>query len=97
MSTEQWSRLSTDAFNVGTGTGNSVKEVLAAVESVVGRKVPHTVGPRRAGDPARLVAKPDKIQRALGWKPEFADLRKNVATAWNFEEKKASVRTTRQA
>ena len=85
----------TDFFNVGTGTGNSVREVVAAVESVLGRKVPHTIGPRRAGDPPRLVAKPDKIQNALKWKPKFVDVRETVATAWNFEEKKTPLRANR--
>jgi UDP-glucose-4-epimerase GalE len=80
-------------FNVGTGTGNSVREVVAAVEAVLGRKVPHTIGPRRAGDPPRLVANGDKVRQALGWKPEYTDLRKTVATAWNFVEKKAAVRS----
>jgi UDP-glucose-4-epimerase GalE len=78
---------STDSFNVGTGTGNSVREVLAAVEAVTGKKVPHKIGPRRPGDPPALVANGDKVRRALGWKPEYTDLRKNVATAWNFAEK----------
>ncbi len=83
---------STDAFNVGTGTGNSVLEVLNAVEEVTGRKVPHKIGPRRPGDPPRLVANGDKVRRALGWKPEYTDLRKNVATAWNFVEKHQTTR-----
>jgi UDP-glucose 4-epimerase len=82
----------TDSFNVGTGDGSSVREVLAAVEVVTGKKVPYTVGPRRPGDPPRLVANGDKVRRAIGWKPEYTDLRKNVATAWNFVEKKMQVR-----
>jgi UDP-glucose 4-epimerase len=82
----------TDSFNVGTGDGSSVREVLAAVEAVTGKKVPYTVGPRRPGDPPRLVANGDKVRRAIGWKPEYTDLRKNVATAWNFVEKKMQVR-----
>ncbi len=76
-----------NAFNVGTGTGNSVLEVLRAVEAVTGKKVPHMVGPRRPGDPPRLVANADKVRSTLGWKPEYTDLEKNVATAWNFVEK----------
>jgi UDP-glucose 4-epimerase len=59
---------------------------------VTGKKVPYTVGPRRPGDPPRLVANGDKVRRAIGWKPEYTDLRKNVATAWNFVEKKMQVR-----
>jgi len=75
-----------DAFNVGTGLGHSVLQVLRAVEEVTGRTVPYQTGPRRAGDPAVLVANSDKLQRALGWKPKFADLVKIVETAWQFEK-----------
>jgi len=78
-----------DVFNVGTGAGQSVLEVLRAVEQVSGRNVPHEIGPRREGDPPVLVANSDKLQRALGWKPKFPEIRDIVATAWQFEEKKA--------
>ena len=47
---------------------------------------------RREGDPAGLVANSDKLQQALGWKPRYADLRENVATAWNFEQRHTAVR-----
>jgi UDP-glucose-4-epimerase GalE len=83
----------TDVFNVGTGTGHSVREVLEAVEAVTGHKVPHQMGPRRAGDPPRLVAKGDKVRWKLGWTPEYTNLRKIVATAWNFAEKHQPVRS----
>jgi UDP-glucose-4-epimerase GalE len=82
----------TDWFNVGTGNGNSVREVLSAVETVTGRKVPHTVGPRRAGDPAVLVANAEKLQLALGWKPQYTDIKETVATAWNYAERRVGVR-----
>jgi UDP-glucose-4-epimerase GalE len=81
-----------DQFNVGTGQGHSVREVIAAVEEVTGRKVPYVIGPRRDGDPAGLVANSDKLQQRLGWKPNYADLRENVATGWNFEQRHAVVR-----
>jgi len=73
------------AFNVGTGAGHSVLEVLRAVEQVTGRKVPHKIGPRREGDPPVLVANSEKLQRTLGWKPKFIDIKEIVATAWQFE------------
>jgi len=73
-----------DQFNVGTGTGHSVMEMLHAVEEVTGRKVPHVIGPRRAGDPARLVAASDKLRRALGWEPKYTELRTIVEHAWKF-------------
>jgi UDP-glucose 4-epimerase len=76
-----------DVFNVGTGSGHSVKEVLAAVESVTGKKVPFRIGPRREGDPPRLVADSQKLQRQLGWNPARADLRRIVSDAWEFARK----------
>lgn len=71
-------------FNVGTGTGFSVKEVREAVEQVTGKKVPYTMGPRREGDPPALVADSAKLQNTLGWKPRFGDLHQIVETAWRF-------------
>jgi UDP-glucose 4-epimerase len=75
-----------DAFNVGTGAGHSVMEVLRAVEEVTGRTVPYEMGPRRAGDAPALVANSDKLKRALGWKPRFPELTDIVTTAWQFEK-----------
>jgi UDP-glucose-4-epimerase GalE len=77
-----------DAFNAGTGVGHSVLEAVRAVEKVTGRAVPYDIGPRRPGDPAILVANSERLQRALGWKPKFADLVDIVATAWQFEKKR---------
>jgi len=74
-------------FNVGTGLGHSVREVLSAVEKVSGRKVPYVSGPRREGDPPRLVADSQKLQRTLAWKPVRADLERIIADAWQFARK----------
>jgi UDP-glucose-4-epimerase GalE len=71
-------------FNVGVGKGYSVREVIRTAEEVSGLKVPVKEGPRRAGDPAELVANADKIRRELGWSPRYADLRPIVETAWNW-------------
>lgn len=79
-----------DVFNVGTGAGQSVLEVLKAAEKVTGRKVPHQIGARRAGDPPVLVADSAKLRRTLGWKPKFTDIQDIVATAWQFENKQAA-------
>ncbi len=76
-----------DRFNVGTGTGRSVREVIHAVEEVTGKKVPFLVGPRRDGDPAELVANADKLKQRLKWNPRYIHLRDIVATAWQFEQK----------
>jgi UDP-glucose 4-epimerase len=75
-----------DVFNVGTGHGKSVKEVLASVERVTGKKPPFTIGPRREGDPPSLVADSSKLQTKLGWSPKRAELDKIVADAWQFAE-----------
>jgi UDP-glucose-4-epimerase GalE len=77
-----------DAFNVGTGSGYSVKEVLHAVEEVTGKKVPYVIGPRREGDPPELVADSAKLRRIFNWTPHYSELRDIVATAWNFEQKR---------
>ncbi len=77
------------AFNAGTGVGHSVFEVLRAVERVTGSKVPYTMGPRRAGDAAVLVADSVKLQRTLGWQPRYTDLRDIVRTAFEFEQSRS--------
>jgi len=73
-----------DQFNVGTGTGHSVMEMVRAVEEVTGRKVPYAMGPRREGDPAELVASSEKLRTKLNWKPRYADLHSIVEHAWRF-------------
>ncbi len=75
-----------DVFNAGTGEGHSVKEVLAAVERVTGKAVPHNIGPRREGDPPSLVADSQKLQTTLGWRPKRASLDRIVADAWAFAQ-----------
>jgi UDP-glucose 4-epimerase len=74
------------AYNLGNGSGYSVREVIACVEQVTGRKVPFEVAPRRAGDPAVLVGTSEKARTELGWKPAFARLEQIVETAWRFHE-----------
>jgi len=71
-------------YNLGTGRGYSVREVIRAAEEVTGKKVPVKEGPRRAGDPPALVAGADKVRRELGWKPRYTELRSVVETAWNW-------------
>jgi UDP-glucose-4-epimerase GalE len=75
-----------NVFNVGTGSGHSVKEVVSSVERVTGKKVPFTMGPRREGDPPSLVADSTKLQTTLGWKPKRADLDRIVSDAWKFAQ-----------
>ena len=73
-------------YNLGTGTGYSVKQVIEAVERIGGRPVPHSYGPRRAGDPAVLVASSERLRRDTGWAPRFGALDDIVRTAWAWHE-----------
>jgi UDP-glucose-4-epimerase GalE len=75
------------AYNLGIGQPFSVRQVLQAVEDVAGQPVPHTMGPRRPGDPAILYASADRIRRELGWRPAFIDLRAIVDTAWQWRRR----------
>lgn len=70
------------AFNLGNGSGFSVREVLSITEEVVGSAVPHSIAPRRVGDPAILVADASLAKEALGWSPVFSDLPDIIRTAW---------------
>ncbi len=79
-----------EQFNVGTGTGHTVMEVVRAVEQVTGRRAPYVVGPRRPGDSPSLVASSNKLRRTLGWKPEYSDLRTIVEHAWRFAHRHAA-------
>ncbi len=74
-------------FNVGTGHGFSVREVLKAVEEVTGQKVPYTMGPRRDGDPPMLVADSKRLQQELGWHPKYSGLHEIIRTAWEWENR----------
>jgi UDP-glucose-4-epimerase GalE len=78
---------SSRAFNLGTGQGYSVREVLRMVEDITGSPVPHRVGQRRPGDPPILVADSEAAREILHWKPKFS-LREIVESAWNWESKR---------
>jgi UDP-glucose 4-epimerase len=71
-------------YNLGNGTGFSVQQVVEAVREVTGHPVPVEVGPRRAGDPAQLVASSDRIRADLGWQPQHRDLTGIVRDAWEM-------------
>ena len=73
-------------FNLGTGSGFSVREVIAAVERVTQTTIPVQEQPRRAGDPPALVASSEKIAAELGWIPEKASLEAMIADAWAFAQ-----------
>jgi UDP-glucose 4-epimerase len=71
-------------LNLGSGRGHSVREVVRAVESVTGRRVPVREEARRAGDPPCLIASSESARRVLGWKPQFGDLETILGTAWDW-------------
>jgi UDP-glucose 4-epimerase len=76
----------TEAFNLGTGRGYSVREVLDTAREVTGRRIPARIGPRRRGDPPRLVASPEKANRSLKWKPRASDLETIIRSAWEWHQ-----------
>ena len=73
-------------YNIGNGTGYSVKEVIETARSVTRHLIPSVETPRRPGDPARLVASSAKIRRELGWEPKYPDLKDIIASAWRWHE-----------
>ena len=73
-------------YNLGNGTGFSVRQVIDACRTVTEHAIPAAVAPRRAGDPAILVAASDRAREELGWKPERYDLHEIVADAWRFTQ-----------
>lgn len=73
-------------FNLGNGVGFSVKEVIEETRRVTGHPIPATVCPRRAGDPAQLIASSAKAREVLGWEPQYDDLHTIIATAWDWHK-----------
>jgi UDP-arabinose 4-epimerase len=76
-----------EAINLGTGRGSSVRDVLNAAECAIGRPVPHTIAPRRAGDPAELVADASKARRVLNWQAGNSGLDEILSSAWAWHVK----------
>ncbi|MFZ5353009.1 MAG: UDP-glucose 4-epimerase GalE [Bacillota bacterium] len=74
-------------YNLGSGKGFSVKEIIDMVREVTGKDIPQVVGGRREGDPAVLVASSDKIKKDLNWKPKYDDIAVIIETAWNWHKK----------
>lgn len=76
---------SSECFNIGSNTGFTVLEMIAALEKVSGRAVPYRIAQRRSGDPASLVALNEKANRLLGWKPVHSGIEEILRDAWNWE------------
>ena len=75
------------AFNLGSGKGFSVREILSAIAAETGREVPHVVKPRRPGDPTYLVADPTAARETLKFHPAHSDLATIIRTAWAWHRK----------
>lgn len=75
-----------DVFNLGSSTGFSVKQMVDAAETVVGRPIPQEVGPRRSGDPDTLIADSTKARTILGWSPQYDSVEHIIRSAWKWTE-----------
>jgi UDP-glucose 4-epimerase len=75
-----------DVFNLGSNEGFSVKEMIAAARQVTGKEIPVLIGDQRAGDPAVLVASPEKAKRILGWQPQYTNLETILSSAWAWHQ-----------
>jgi UDP-glucose-4-epimerase GalE len=82
-------------FNLGTGAGFSVREILAAIAAETGREVPHVIKPRRAGDPTYLVADPTASRETLKFKPTHSDLATIIRTAWAWHQTAHPLKTNK--
>ena len=83
--------MKSDFFNLGNGNGYSVKEIVTEAEKITGKKINVKVGPRRPGDPARLVGDGSKALKVLGWRPT-RDLGEIIRSAWAWEISRPAVR-----
>jgi UDP-glucose-4-epimerase GalE len=81
------------AFNLGTGKGLSVREILSAIAAETGREVPHVIKPRRSGDPTYLVADPAAARATLKFQPAHSDLATIIRTAWAWHRKAHPLKT----
>ena len=73
-------------FNLGSGNGFTVKEMIEAAKEATGEEIKVVIGERRLGDPAKLVASSKKAKEILGWTPEFDDVKKMIGDAWNWHK-----------
>lgn len=73
-------------YNLGSGEGFTVKEIIETAREITGHPIPAEVGPRRPGDPAVLVASSEKIQRELDWEPKYSNLRDIIGSAWQWHQ-----------
>ena len=87
LALEKIDEQSGSVFNLGNGQGFSVLEVIRQASEVTGQDIPYTLGPRRPGDPAVLVASSERARRFLGWEPQFPALRDIIHSAWEWHRR----------
>jgi UDP-glucose 4-epimerase len=87
LAIERTRQDSSAVFNIGTGDGQSVLQIIQACERVCGQSIPYQVVERRPGDPPRLVADPRKLKGELGWVPKYTSIDDTIRTAWAFHQK----------
>lgn len=75
-----------NVYNLGNGNGFTVKEIIEAAEEVTGINIKKEIAPRRAGDPAVLIASSEKIRRELNWNPKYTDIKRIIETAWKWHK-----------
>jgi UDP-glucose 4-epimerase len=83
---QEIARLTGSTFNVGTGAGHSIREVIDAIRRITGSNISEKVFPRRPGDPAVLIASGEKMSGELRWQPTHSSLTEIVASAWNWKQ-----------
>ena len=76
-----------DVFNLGSNQGFSVNEMVVAARKVTGKEIPAKIGPRRAGDPASLIASSEKAKMTLGWQPKMTEIQSIIETAWQWHKR----------
>lgn len=74
-------------YNVGSGKGFSVKQIIDEAEKITGKKINRVFKNRRSGDPAVLITDNNKIREELGWKPQYSDIKTIISTAWNWHSR----------
>jgi len=82
-----WRRHITSLYNLGNSTGFSVRQVIDQVRLVTGKEINVVDAPRRAGDPAVLVADSTKARRELAWQPQYESLSTMIETAWSWHQR----------
>lgn len=86
LAVEQCEPGRAEAFNVGTGTGTSVRQIIDAARKITGHAIPVVEVARRPGDPPALYANADRLRQRIGWQPKYTDIHAVIETAWRWHQ-----------